>query len=833
MIPIFGLFGITLVEIALAAIVLAQSPHRPVNRWFAAFSGLLAVWGTINGIFRLLADPAVTLIVARTAFAAAALIPLAFFHFAFVFPHPAPSRRRLVQMVTLTGLFTCGLAFSPWIVAHVRLQPSAFQPVYGPLHPFFGFYFLTSFLWALIHLAGKLGQAKGVARVQLQYLFLGTALACLGAVTTNLVVPLLFGTSRFNLYGPYFTLIWVGFTAHAIVRYRLMDIRLVISRSVAYGAGWALISGVLVSGGVLFGTVVRAEISPVVSVLLGLVSGLVFVLLAPRMKRLADRYLYRPAYDARQLVRDGSRVMGTFADPERVTGAMADLISTALRLENLAIVVWAGESETFQPAVTRQVDPTLRWPVQALTPSSPLVRELMRHPRALLAEELLQRTPTREVAALAADMRAWRAEAAVPVQREGELIAILVVGAKLSGDPFFRDDLDLLETLASQLAIGLKNAQLYQEIVSIKEYNERILAHMDSGVVAVRDDGVVTTFNSAAERITGLSAALVLGRSVGSLDPAFQGILRESLTGQPDAESEITVRHPDGRTLPLLTHASALHDRTGHIRGAIAVFNDHSRLKALEEDKRRADRLAAVGALATGIAHEIRNPLVAIKTFAELLPERGDDQEFKSAFAKVAAKEVRRIEALLGRLRALAVPAAGRLHPLDLQVPIAETLDLIRGEADRRRVQVVTDIEPDLPAVLGEPDQLKQLFLNLFLNALEAMGTGGTLSVTVRADRQQSAARTPAKPRRTVAGFVTVRVTDTGPGIPTENLSRVFEPFFTTKPQGTGLGLAICRGIADAHRAALGAETGPAGVGTAFVIQFPALIGAPVAEALR
>ena len=114
---------------------------------------------------------------------------------------------------------------------------------------------------------------------------------------------------------------------------------------------------------------------------------------------------------------------------------------------------------------------------------------------------------------------------------------------------------------------------------------------------------------------------------------------------------------PEGRALPLVVHTSALHDHKGAVSGAIAVLNDHSRLKALEEDKRRTDRLSALGAMATGIAHEIRNPLVAIKTFAELLPERADDHEFRSTFAKVAVKEIHRIEQLLGRLRALAVPS--------------------------------------------------------------------------------------------------------------------------------------------------------------------------------
>jgi signal transduction histidine kinase len=229
-----------------------------------------------------------------------------------------------------------------------------------------------------------------------------------------------------------------------------------------------------------------------------------------------------------------------------------------------------------------------------------------------------------------------------------------------------------------------------------------------------------------------------------------------------------------------------------------------------------------MGSMASGLAHEIRNPLVAIKTFAELLPERADDHEFRSTFAKVAVREIHRIEQLLGRLRALAAPTSFPLRPVDLQVPLGETLDLLRGEADRRRVQLLVEIERDLPAVLGEPDQLKQLFLNLCLNALEAMTGGGTLSLTVRADRERGDRH-----------LVTVRVTDTGPGIPREDLTRVFEPFFTTKASGSGLGLAICRSIADAHRAALWAEPGPAGVGTAFMFQIPAPVVTPVAETIR
>src|SRR5262249_12969051 len=323
------------------------------------------------------------------------------------------------------------------------------------------------------------------------------------------------------------------------------------------------------------------------------------------------------------------RAMGTFADPARVATAMADLIDRALHLESLTILVRVGDRDDFAPLVTQHVDAAAAWPAEPIAGTSPLVRELSDGATALVRDHVAARAGTPDPSGVLRDLGAWTAEVAVPV-RNGRLMAMILVGPKLSGDSFYGDELDLLETLASELAIGLKNAQLYHEIVSIKEYNERLLGRMDSGVIATRADGVVTTLNPAAERLLGIEAARVVGRSIDVFDPAIRAVLRSSLVERSESETEVTVSHHEGRALPLVVHTSALHDHKGAVSGAIAVLNDHTRLKALEEDKRRTDRLSALGAMATGIAHEIRNPLVAIKTFAELLPERADDHEFRS-----------------------------------------------------------------------------------------------------------------------------------------------------------------------------------------------------------
>ena len=172
------------------------------------------------------------------------------------------------------------------------------------------------------------------------------------------------------MYGPYFTLLWLGFTAHSIVRHRLMDVRVVISRSAAYAAGWLLIAALLIGGEIVLDALfpeANPTLSPAGAVVLGLAASALFLGLAPRMRRLADRYLYRPAYDARALVREGSRAMGTFADPTRVATAMADLIDRALHLESLAILVRIRDRDAFAPLVTRHVHAAATWPAEVMS----------------------------------------------------------------------------------------------------------------------------------------------------------------------------------------------------------------------------------------------------------------------------------------------------------------------------------------------------------------------------------------------------------------------------------------------------------------------------------
>jgi len=260
---------------------------------------------------------------------------------------------------------------------------------------------------------------------------------------------------------------------------------------------------------------------------------------------------------------------------------------------------------------------------------------------------------------------------------------------------------------------------------------------------------------------------------------------------------------------------SPLRSPQGALVGAVAVFSDLSRVKELEHERRRAERLASVEAIASGMVHEIRNPLVAIKTFTQLLPSRFNDASFRDDFSRVVGHGIVRVEDLLDRLQMLSSASRQPMEPVDVTVPLGETLDLLQPRLEACRIALRRVGEGTPRKVLGNAFQLEQLFLNLCLNALEAMDPGGELTVRV-ADLSEGGGST-----------LLVEVSDTGGGIPDDIIEQIFNPFVTTKARGTGLGLAISRAITDAHRAILRARNHVGRSGCTFTVEFPVTAAKP------
>jgi PAS domain S-box-containing protein len=431
--------------------------------------------------------------------------------------------------------------------------------------------------------------------------------------------------------------------------------------------------------------------------------------------------------------------------------------------------------------------------------------------RPLVHEEAMRDPDHTLLAAAAIELRALGGDIVFPLVDERSLAGMLVVGSKRSGDPYFAEDIDLLSTLVNQAAVAMKNAHLYREVVRVNEYVDNILSTMASGVIAVDASGQLTLSNPAAERLTGMRLRLRPSLSYSELPPPLAGPLRETLVdGKAYSQLETSIQTQEGLSLPLVYSTASLQDKDGTTHGALIVFSDLSRLKELEREKHRAERLASFGSLASGVAHEIKNPLVAIRTFAELLPERFADVDFRDDFSKVVVREIDRIDNLVARLRGIASAPQLQTGSVDLRQSISDTLKLLRGQLEQSRTTVRHVVEDETPLVTIEDAQLKQLFLNIFQNALEAMGSGGELSIRV------------ARTQSSGSAWILVEVSDTGPGMSEAVKTHVFDPFFTTKPTGSGLGLAICRSIVDAHRGTIRAENNTASSGTTIVVELPA-----------
>jgi two-component system nitrogen regulation sensor histidine kinase GlnL len=291
--------------------------------------------------------------------------------------------------------------------------------------------------------------------------------------------------------------------------------------------------------------------------------------------------------------------------------------------------------------------------------------------------------------------------------------------------------------------------------------------------------------------------------------PLSRCILDTLLSGHAVTQSEFSLPDSAGQILPLSCSTSPLLSPSGQVVGAVAVINDISVLKALEHEKRRAERLSSIEAIAAGLVHEIRNPLVAVKTFSQLLPAKYQDPEFRETFSRTAGREIRRIDHLLTRFRTLVSASSQPMELIDVTDPIQHTLDLLRPQFDERQIRIRQVWGSELRQIAGNTTQLEQLFLNLCLNAMDAMKAGDELTVRV-ADLSEGGGST-----------LLVEVSDTGVGISEDVLLKIFDPFVSGKVGGTGLGLAICRGVADAHRARLSARNNVGRPGSTFTIEFP------------
>jgi two-component system sensor histidine kinase HydH len=339
----------------------------------------------------------------------------------------------------------------------------------------------------------------------------------------------------------------------------------------------------------------------------------------------------------------------------------------------------------------------------------------------------------------------------------------------------------------------------------IKVFTDSLVEHMPIGLVALDNAGQIIAFNQAAEFILRLSAREVIGaRNHAILPEPFQKIILALSEQKGIVEKEIACPLKSGKTIPLEVIATTLFEENDSFLGSVILFLDLTEIRHLKKEIIRSQRLASLGNLAAGVAHEIRNPLSSIKGFATYFKERYRDNPADAETADIMVQEVERLNRVITQLLDFARPVALEKKPTELLPLIKQTLKMISGQAEEKNIAIRSDLA-DCPTVMIDADKMTQVFFNLFLNALEVMAPGGVLQVNVQ----------PVE-----ANAVNITISDSGPGIEVKHLAHIFDPYFTTRPSGTGLGLSIVHKIIEAHDGEIRVESTP-GAGATFRILLP------------
>jgi len=343
-----------------------------------------------------------------------------------------------------------------------------------------------------------------------------------------------------------------------------------------------------------------------------------------------------------------------------------------------------------------------------------------------------------------------------------------------------------------------------------RDYTRQVVANMANGLLSIDPEGRIRSYNRLSLELLGLKEAGIDGMDLKSvMDFQETGIDRTLSIRQPVFEREYLHRQKSGALMPMTLSVTPILDEKQTCTGAVIVLRDLREIKKLEEKIRHSEKLAAIGELAAGVAHEIRNPLSSIKGFARFLAHSLSDRVQEKEYAEIMVKEVDRINRVVNDLLTFARPLEPELAPTDVLELGEHTMRLVETDARSRDIKIRSIIDPDLKRFFLDANQITQALLNLMLNALQEVDNGG--SIDVGADVNESGTR------------LNIWVEDDGPGIPRDKKKKIFDPFFTTRQKGTGLGLAIVHKIVENHRGEIWVESPLPGKtrGSRFVMSLP------------
>jgi two-component system NtrC family sensor kinase len=744
------------------------------------------------------------------------LQPALFLHFAITFPKPRKLLARhpwAICLAYLPGIVLLALQIvmielfesTEWL----RWNLDRLQILYMTV------YFITAavVLWRSYRKA-----ATPLQEQQLKWISRGTLLA-IGPYTLFYVLPYLFGAlptpaMKVSVLSLVFLPVAWGY---AIVRYRLMDVDLIFKRGVAYTlATAALVGGYFVAIGGLAGSITTKYPNTGTFGLIAviIITALVFEPLKNWIQVRVDRFFYRKRYDYRRTLIEFGRELSSEMDLGAMLASVIDRLSRTLLVDRIAIFLATdAEAHEFLMAKSFGISYT------GLLDLSFLVVERPEHYAGHIFFDNTRKALQESIAARETIAK-LNLNYYIPCTVQNRTIAVLGLGKTASGEFLSSDDVELLETLAGYIGIAIQNARLYasleqkaSEYERLKDFNENIVESISVGVLAVDLEDRIESWNSQMEVMYAMPRSQVLGERLSDIFPASFVEEFYRVRQNPGIHNlykfRLSTRAGDTRTANIAI--APLVTRKFSVIGRLIIVDDITERMELESQLSQAEKLSSIGLLAAGVAHEVNTPLAVISSYAQMLTKQIDGDARLGPLLEKITRQTFRASEIVNNLLNFSRTSATEFSEVNLNKIIADTLALLEHQLKTSRVKVETRLYEGLPPIHGNAGKLQQVFLNLFLNAKDAMaGQGGTLRIST-----------------SNGDSVQVTISDSGTGIAPEHIRKIYDPFFTTKnspregqSRGTGLGLSVTYGIIQEHAGKIRVDSQP-GQGTRFDLEFP------------
>src|SRR5215467_1248896 len=717
---------------------------------------------------------------------ASLLLPPLFLHFCLEFPLRSrwlKQRDRLLYLIYAPTivLFLAQLAFIKGVIGFSP-SPIMLREILDNLGDFhFGLYFVLS---ALVLLQTYRTVRTPELRQQMKWVTRGTALAVIPYFAFQ-TIPRLSGIST-ETYVDFaiFPLVLIPISfGYAIHRYRLMDVDIIFKRGVTYTLATACVIGLYATVVVVVGELLGARFEPlsmVARVVATIVAALLFAPIKDQFQIWLDKVFYRDRYDVRQTLIDFGRTLGSEVHLEKMLDRIVDRLGRALFVSRSAIFMeHPFDPSRFVPART----------------SGLTIRENADF-------SFLKLTTDRRYIFFETDLHDLNYF--IPCRVKDRVIAYIALGRTQNGDYLTSEDLELVETVSDYVGIALENARLYRfleqkaaEYQSLKDFSENIVESINVGVLVEDVDGRIVGWNRALEILTGRSRHDAIGRRTYNFIPSeFLRRLVENRQLYKQPWIGLTVNFS----------ATSLVDKIGNTRGTLIMIDNITDRVRLEDQLIQNDKLTSIGLLAAGVAHEVNTPLAVISSYSQMLRKEISPQDSGHKLLEKITKQTFRASEIVNSLLSFSRTNATEFSDVAIDQIISDTLSLMEHQLKSGRIRVEQELRAECPITFGNAGRLQQVFLNLLVNARDAMPEGGELRVLTE----------------TMNSKIEILVQDTGTGISPENIKKIYDPFFTTKApgKGTGLDLSVSYGIVQEHGGTISVES-KQGVGTTFRLELP------------